>query len=124
MRIFKTRVFSRWASKEGMSDASLIKAINEMNGGLIDADLGSNVYKKRIAGNGRGKSGGRRTVVAYKSGNKAFFVYGFAKNARANITQAEFAALKRLAKELLNYSEGELKQAIKQSELIQVSSDD
>ena len=65
-----------------------------MERGLIDADLGGHVMKKRIAVGGRGKSGGARTLLAYKSGDKAFFVYGFAKNALANVSADELRALK------------------------------
>ena len=52
-------------------------------------------------------------MLAYKVRNKAFFVYGFAKNARANISTDELKALKRLAKELLSYSDKALTEAIK-----------
>ena len=84
MRIFKNKVFNKWAEKEGLSDDTLRVAVDEMERGLIDADLGGHVVKKRVAVGGRGKSSGVRTLLAYKSGDKAFFVYGFAKNARMN----------------------------------------
>lgn len=85
MRLFKIRTFSRWASKEGLGNEALKVAVNEMDNGLIDADLGGHVFKNRIAIAGRGKSGGVRTLLAYKVGKKAFFVYGFAKNTKAKI---------------------------------------
>jgi hypothetical protein len=124
MRIFKTSHFSKWANKEGLSDETLILAISEIESGLVDADLGGNVYKKRVATNNRGKSGGSRTLLAYKAGNKAFFVYGFAKNARSNVTQIELKALKALAKELLIYSNKELANAITYGEIIEVLQND
>jgi hypothetical protein len=96
-------VFNKWAEKEGLSDDTLRAAVDEMERGLIDPDLGGHVVKKRVAVGGRGKRGGVRTLLAYMSGNKAFFVYGFAKNARANVSMDELKALKRLAKELMNY---------------------
>lgn len=80
MRIFKNKTFTRWARKEGLSDAALIQAVAEAEQGLIDVDLGGHVYKKRVALAGRGKSGGARTVLAYQVNEKAFFIYGFAKN--------------------------------------------
>jgi len=97
MRIFKTRLFSKWARQEGILDDSLRRAICEMDEGLIDANLGSSVYKKRIAVDGRGKRGGVRTLLAYKLEDGAFFIYGFAKNARGNISSKELKALKQLA---------------------------
>ena len=123
MRVFKNKAFSKWASKEGLSDETLLAAVDEMERGLIDTDLGGHVMKKRVALAGRGKSGGVRTLLAYKAGNKAFFVYGFAKNARANISAEELKALKHLAKELLDYSNKALTEAIKHGALIEVEND-
>jgi len=120
MRIFKNKVFNKWAEKEGLSDDTLRVAVDEMERGLIDADLGGHVVKKRVAVGGRGKSSGVRTLLAYKSGDKAFFVYGFAKNARANVSTDELKALKRLAKELMNYSDKTLTKAIQHGALIEV----
>lgn len=123
MRVFKNKAFSKWATKEGLSDETLLAAVDEMERGLIDADLGGHVVKKRVALAGRGKSGGVRTLLAYKVGNKAFFVYGFAKNARANIKDDELKALKRYAQELLDYSDKALTEAIKHGALIEVEND-
>lgn len=123
MRVFKNKAFSKWAAKEGLVDVVLLAAVDEMERGLIDADMGGHVVKKRVALAGRGKSGGFRTLLAYKAGNKAFFVYGFAKNARANISADELKALKYLAKELLKYSDKALTDAIKHGALIEVEND-
>ena len=79
MRIFKTKLFHQWASKEGLNDAALCRAVDEIERGLIDANLGGRVFKKRVAIQGRGKSGGLRTLLAFKHEDKAFFIYGFAK---------------------------------------------
>lgn len=48
--------------------------------GLVDADLGGVVFKQRIARTGAGKSSGYRATVLLRSGERAFFVYGFAKS--------------------------------------------
>ena len=120
MRIFKNKAFTKWAEKEGLNDDALQIAVDEMGRGLIDADLGGHVVKKRVAVGGRGKRGGVRTLLAYKSGDKAFFMYGFAKNARANVSTDELKALKHLAKELMNYSDKTLTKAIQHGALIEV----
>lgn len=120
MRVFKNKIFSKWASKEGLLDEALLLAVDEINQGLVDADLGGHIFKKRVSLAGRGKSGGVRTLLAYKVGNKAFFVYGFSKNVRANISSNELKALKRFAKELLEYSDKELAKAIECGALIEV----
>ena len=39
MRIFKTKWVHRWAAKEGLNDASLRGAVDEMLRGLVDADV-------------------------------------------------------------------------------------
>jgi hypothetical protein len=112
IRIYKLKWFKRWASKEGLSDSVLKLAITEMQQGLVDADLGANVYKKRVPLLGQGKSGSLRTLIAFQVNNKAFFIYGFSKSTRSNISVKEMKSLKLLAKELLNYSEEKLKRAI------------
>ena len=112
IRIYKLKWFKRWASKEGLSDSVLKLAITEMQQGLVDADLGANVYKKRVPLLGQGKSGSLRTLIAFQVDNKAFFIYGFSKSTRSNISVKEMKSLKLLAKELLNYSEEKLKKAI------------
>lgn len=81
------------------------------------------MFKKRVAVGSRGKSGGVRTLLAYKMGDKAFFVYGFAKNVRANIKTDELKGLKAYAEVLLGYSDKELTQAVKNGALIEVESD-
>jgi hypothetical protein len=63
-RILKTRTFKRWMRKTLIKDGMLRKAIEEMERGLVDADLGGNIFKKRIALPGRGKSGSTRTLIA------------------------------------------------------------
>ena len=102
---------------------ALETAVAEIESGLVDADLGGHVIKKRVALEGRGKSGGARTLLAYQVGDKAFFVYGFAKNTRANIKADELKALKTYATVLLGYSDKELHKAVKSSVLIEVNSD-
>ena len=76
-RIFKTRTFSRWSRKAGVRADALSKAVDEMTRGLIDADLGGYVFKKRVPVPGRGKRGGARTIVGSNRGDRWFFLYGF-----------------------------------------------
>ena len=87
--------------KTELTDSALCRAVAEMVQGLIDADLGGGVVKKRVGLAGQGKRGGARTLVATNKGRRWFFVYGFEKNDRANITNDELEALKELAEELL-----------------------
>jgi hypothetical protein len=64
VRIFKTKAFSLFASKVGIGDGALCRAIRDAELGLIAADLGGGVIKQRIARPGQGKSGGFRTLSA------------------------------------------------------------
>ena len=100
-RVFKTRYFSRWMRKTELTDSALCSAVTEMAQGLIDADLGGGVVKKRVGLAGRGKRGGARTLVATNKGNRWFFVFGFEKNERDNIADDELEALQNLAADLL-----------------------
>jgi hypothetical protein len=61
-RTLKRKDFARWQASENLPDATLCKAVQEMESGLIDADLGGFLYKKRVARPGGGKSGGYRTL--------------------------------------------------------------
>ena len=72
----------------------------------------------------RGKSGSVRTLLAFKHSHHVFFVYGFAKSARANISDAELKALRRLADELLSYADTRIDTALGAKELIEVVTDD
>lgn len=123
MRVFKNKAFAKWAHKEGLSDRTLLVAVAEMEQGLIDADLGDGVYKKRVA-TAKGKSSGGRTLIAYRFADKAFFVYGFAKNAKANITATELKALRILANDLLNYSDTEINRLLDAGALFEINADD
>ena len=105
MKIYKHRRFHQWAKSENLADAALRKAIEEISDGLHNGNLGSGLYKKRVAMPGKGKRGSYRTLLAFKHGEKAFFIYGFAKKVMENISDKEEAVYKDLAKELLNLDE-------------------
>jgi hypothetical protein len=122
-RVFKTRHFIRWMRKTELSDSALCAAAIEMSQGLIDADLGGGIVKKRVGLAGRGKRGGARTLVATNKGSKWFFVYGFEKNDRANITDEELEALQEIAHELLARTNDQLGKAIEDGSLQEICHD-
>ena len=98
----------------------LCKAVEEMENGLVDADLGGSVFKKRIALPGRGKSGGARTLIATNKANRWIFLYGFEKNERDNITRPELVFLYGVAHDMLGCSDETLSNAIAQEELEEI----
>lgn len=120
LRVFKTRTFAGWSKRVGLSDTMLWKRVDEMRDGLLDADLGGHVVKKRIALPGRGKRGGVRTLVATRLAKRWFFLYGFSKNERSDISGNALRGFQELAKELLGFDESELAIAVAAGELLEL----
>lgn len=119
--IFKTRHFSRWARKADLPDQALCRAVAEIRQGLIDADLGGGIIKKRVALPGHGKRGSTRTLLATNRNDRWVFVFGFEKNERANISDNELEALKLLADDLLALTETQMSEAISKGSLLEVT---
>lgn len=109
--------------KAGLTDDALYEAVSEMAQGLVDADLGGHVVKKRVALPGQGKRGGARTIVATKLAGRWFFLYGFGKNERANIDKDELKMLQEVAKELLEFDDRQLATALAAGEIVEVCND-
>jgi hypothetical protein len=91
-----------------------------MTAGLIDADLGGSVYKKRVAMRGRGKRGGARTILGGNLGDRWFFIFGFEKNDRAMINAREPAALQRIVATLLALDTALLDHSLAEGELMEI----
>ncbi len=120
MRIYKSRWFQRFAREEGIADGVLREAIVRAEKGQIDAGLGGEVIKQRISRPGQGKSKGYRTIIFFRRGAKAFSVYGFAKNRRANIDDHEKAQFKEAAKHVLALTERQLAALLKNGDFAEV----
>ena len=97
--------FARFARKQSIDDPTLWQVIADADTGLIDADLGGGVIKQRIARAGQGKRSGYRTIVLYRTAERALFVYGFAKNEQDNIEDTDLKDYRQLAHEVLNWKE-------------------
>lgn len=109
--------------KAGLTDDALCNAVFEMIKGLVDADLGGHVVKKRVPLPGQGKRGGARTIVATRLGDRWFFLYGFGKNERANINKDELKVLQEVAKDLLGFDDRQLAAALSMGEIVEVCND-
>jgi hypothetical protein len=105
-----------------LTESALCKAVVEMKNGLVDADLGGGVFKKRVALAGRGKRGGVRTLVATNRGARWFFLFGFSKNERENVSARELEGLKAYAADLLGRSPDELKALVSSGALTEICS--
>jgi len=97
VRIYKTKWLARFARRERISDRGLRDAALRAERGLIDADLGGGVIKQRVARAGQGRSGGYRMLLAFRSGDRAVFLYGFSKSTQDNIEPDELLTLREIA---------------------------
>ena len=120
MRVFKTKGVARYSRREKIADTALLEAIDRAERGLIDADLGGDLIKQRVARKGQGRSGGYRTIVCYRAENRAVFLYAFAKNERDNIDSDELIELRRIGANWLNATATTLGEALRDGTLQEV----
>lgn len=120
MRVFVLKQFRNWSQKHSITSNLLLKAVDEIDRGIIDANLGGNLYKKRIATKDRGKSGSVRTLLAYSANHRTVFMYAFEKGERDNVSQKEKSSLKLLGKYYLNLSDSELTSLLKRKVVFEI----
>jgi hypothetical protein len=121
VRVFKVSKFSRTAEKEGITDSELKNIVNNtLEAGQADANLGGDVYKVRIARKGGGKRGGYRSIVFFRSGERTFFQYLFAKSERDNISQKELAEFKDLASDYFSMTDDQINERLKAGRLQEI----
>jgi hypothetical protein len=118
--VYATKEFARFARRAGIANPRLVEASADVVAGRFDADLGGGVFKQRVAREGGGKSGGFRTIIVFKLGGHSFFVHGFAKSDKANVSAKELKALKALAVVLTGLSAEDLKTATSAGELVEL----
>jgi hypothetical protein len=121
VRIFKTKEFARFARRERIDDARLCDAVERAGKGLIDADLGGGLIKQRIARPRQGRSGGYRTLMAFRPRDRTVFVYGFAKSERDNIDREELGYWQAIARSFLQMDGATVALMIDQQELREVN---
>jgi len=121
LRVYRNGWFGRFMRKEGISVDTLLEMSLEIDKGLIDADLGGGLIKKRIRRPGQGKSGSYRTIAAFRSGERIIFVFGFAKNTKSNLTEVELRTLRSLADEILGLSEQGMQRYVREGFLTELT---
>ena len=119
-RVFKYTRFSRFASKEGITDHELLEAVDRLEADQADANLGGDVYKVRIARPGEGKSGGHRVIVYFRNEYRTFFSYGFSKNDRGNISRKELKRFKEDAKDRLSFTDEQIEAYLRNGTFIEI----
>jgi hypothetical protein len=123
VRIFKTKTLARFTKRERIADASLCKAIQDAERGLVEADLGGGLIKQRVARAGQGKSGGYRMLIGFRSKLSAVFLFGFAKSELDNIEEDQLATLRETAALWITADAQKIEQALKDGLLIEVRHD-
>ena len=99
--VVETSAYLSTAKDAGMTDAEMTAAVDlvSSNPEAGDVIVGTGGCRKvRLAGKGRGKSGGYRLITFYKVGDKVFLLTVFSKGDRVNLSQRERNALKDLVK--------------------------
>lgn len=124
LKVLKNAWFRRFARKQRISDAALLDAIRRAERGLVDADLGGGVIKQRLARSGQGKSGGYRTIVLFRRETLAVFVFGFAKNDKANLEPEELEQFKAAASHVLSLNEKQIMQLIERGQFTEIKGND
>lgn len=124
IRIYANRWFAKFAAKEKISDVTLADAVHRAESGLIDADLGSGLIKQRIAREGGGKSGGYRSILIFRSGERAIFVFAFAKSDKANLSAAELKVYRKAASIMLELGDDEIETEVEAGRLVEVQDDE
>jgi hypothetical protein len=124
VEILKAKSVAKFAKRERIADASLKEAIDRAELGLVDADLGGGLIKQRVARQGRGRSGGYRFIVAYRTRLRSVFLYAFAKNERENITQDELSELREVGNNWINATAQTIAEALSDGQLQEVNDDD
>ena len=102
VEVYKGKIFARFARRARIDDRELWLAAQRADEGLIDADLGGGVIKLRIARPGEGKSGGSRSIVLFRKGDRAVFVFGVEKKDQANIGPDDLRRFRELAEVFLD----------------------
>jgi hypothetical protein len=123
VRIFKTKTLARFTKRERIADASLCKAIEDAERGLVEADLGGGLIKQRVARKGQGKSGGYRMLIGFRSKLRAVFLFGFAKSELDNIDDDQLATLRETAALWIAADAQTIERALKDGLLIEVRHD-
>lgn len=121
MRVLKTKSFSRWARRCGVADSRLMIAVEEIQRGLVDADLGGGLLKKRVARPGEGKRGGYRALLASNRRDRWVFLFGFGKSDLENIDDDDLFDYRKLTGIYLGRRESDIAYLVEIGELQEVN---
>lgn len=126
MKQFKVKKFVSETKKDSIPDVLLSTTLNDfLNMGKINQQkfsLGAGLYKLRLASKeGRGKSSGSRTILAFKNDSRVVWLHLFSKNEKGNISVDELKKLKLLSNILLEMTEDKILKLLELGELFEVN---
>lgn len=102
--VVETPTFLASAIKAGMTDAERMAAIDLIAANPSAGEImpgGGGVRKVRVPGRGKGKSGGYRVLTYYMTANDPVFLISVInKDKVANLSNAQLAVLKSVAKDI------------------------
>lgn len=122
MRYLKNKSFQKKLKENDLDDEDVKNVLNDIFKGRA-APLGSKLYKIRGAKDGRGKSGGFRSLFFWKKDERIIFCWLFAKNEQDNLSPDEDKALKILCKEYDGLTGDEIRQSIERNNLMEIQYD-
>lgn len=98
--VAETQSFIASADRAGMTEEEREATVNQVaadpEGGDVIVGSGG-VRKVRVAGRGKGKSGGYRVVTGYLNDSRPVYLFAvLSKGRRSNFTKAQIAAFKSL----------------------------
>ncbi|MCG8375117.1 MAG: type II toxin-antitoxin system RelE/ParE family toxin [Chlorobiales bacterium] len=117
MKRLSTKWSKKWSKKTKLSRQELLGAIDALEAGQSTADLGHHLFKVRVKREHSGKSSGYRTIILFRTDDRAIFLFGFGKNEKDNLDKNELRCFKKLGDDLLSLNTIELGRAISQKVL-------
>ncbi|MDP9568998.1 UNVERIFIED_ORG: hypothetical protein J2806_004687 [Kosakonia oryzae] len=127
MSIYVLKAFDKNTKGDGIDDATLCEAAQEVISGKYEASLGGGVFKKRIPLPGTGKSGGARAVIAFKTGKHLFFLNGYAKSATSSngkeIPDDVLKAYRKFAADLFGMTQAQIDAHVRAETMREVKCD-
>lgn len=116
-QVFKTAWFAKAASKSKIPDTDLCAAVLQAMRGQAE-DLGAGVFKKRLNDNLH------RSILLAKGGRRWVFEFLFAKSDRANISDEELAAFRKLARVYAALDESQVTELIASGQFVEICNAD
>ena len=100
--VVETPTYLTAAAKAGMTEAERVAAVDQIAADPQAGDIipgGGGVRKVRVAGRGKGKSGGYRILTYYLTDDEPVFLISVINKSKAdNLSDAQKAVVKKVAK--------------------------